>query len=132
MTLTTELTTAANKTGRKSWLDENRVEVEARLKLKQEQMLDQVAGSLTTTAGVKSEPAEVLTRSKAAALNQTTFRLGSEGNHRSYSNVFNSNNLALNRHQHAEERDKKRHLSHKFSLTPASEFKWIQTPSSEF
>lgn len=37
-----ELTTAANKTGRKSWLEDNRIEVEARLKLKQEQMLDQV------------------------------------------------------------------------------------------
>lgn len=42
MNLTMELTTAANKTGRKSWLEDNRIEVEARLKLKQEQMLDQV------------------------------------------------------------------------------------------
>ncbi|XP_022696586.1 nucleosome-remodeling factor subunit NURF301-like isoform X2 [Varroa jacobsoni] len=127
MNLTMELTTAANKTGRKSWLEDNRIEVEARLKLKQEQMLDQVAGSLTAT--VKSESAEVQTRSKTAALNQTSFRLGSEANFRNYSNSFSSNTLALNRHQHAEERDKKRHLSHKFSLTPASEFKWISTSS---
>ena len=32
--------------------------------------------------------------------------------------------MALNKHQHNEERDKKRFLSHKFSLTPLSEFKW--------
>ncbi|OQR69524.1 nucleosome-remodeling factor subunit NURF301-like, partial [Tropilaelaps mercedesae] len=127
MNLTMELTTAANKSGRKSWLEDNRIDVGARLKLKQEQMLDQVTGSLS--ASVKSELAEVQTRSKTAALSQTSFRLGSEGSFRNYSNSFNSNILALNRHQHAEERDKKRHLSHKFSLTPASEFKWIQTSS---
>lgn len=80
---------------------------------------------------MKSEPAEVLTRSKTAALSQTSFRLGGEGSFRSYNNLFNSNTLALNRHQHAEERDKKRHLSHKFSLTPASDFKWVQATGGQ-
>ncbi|KAI4798013.1 hypothetical protein KUCAC02_024701, partial [Chaenocephalus aceratus] len=32
--------------------------------------------------------------------------------------------LALNKHQHREDHDKRRHLSHKFSLTMAAEFKW--------
>lgn len=52
------------------------------------------------------------------------FKLGMESNYKSYNNQFTSNTLALNKHQHAEDRDKKRHLSHKFSLTSASDFKW--------
>lgn len=51
------------------------------------------------------------------------FKLGMEGSYRSFANQYNSNTLALNKHQHAEDRDKRRHLSHKFSLTAASEFK---------
>ncbi|XP_074602431.1 nucleosome-remodeling factor subunit NURF301-like [Brevipalpus obovatus] len=50
------------------------------------------------------------------------FKLGMEG--KTYVNIFSANTLALNRHQLLEERDKKRHLSHKFSLTPLSEFRW--------
>ncbi|RWS05843.1 nucleosome-remodeling factor subunit BPTF-like protein, partial [Dinothrombium tinctorium] len=52
------------------------------------------------------------------------FKLGLEGSVFSYKNKFTSNHLALNKHQHQEERDKKRFMSHKFSLTTASEFKW--------
>ncbi|NXU62317.1 BPTF factor, partial [Horornis vulcanius] len=37
------------------------------------------------------------------------FKLGQEGKYR---------------HQHREDHDKRRHLSHKFCLTPAGEFKW--------
>ena len=39
-------------------------------------------------------------------------------------NQYSSNPLALNKLQHAEDRDKKRYLSHKFSLTQAADFKW--------
>lgn len=77
---------------------------------------------------VKEEPVEMQTRSKTAAQSQTPFKLGSEGSFKTYSKVYTNHMLALNKHQHAEERDKKRHLSHKFSLTPASEFKWISVP----
>ena len=59
---------------------------------------------------------------KEAVQRGILFKLGMEG--RNFINTFNTNPLALNKHQHAEERDKKRHLSHKFSLTTASEFKW--------
>lgn len=52
------------------------------------------------------------------------FILGLEGNFKTYVNQYSTNNLALNKPQHNEDRDKKRYLSHKFSLTPASEFKW--------
>ncbi|KAH9489881.1 hypothetical protein Btru_044487 [Bulinus truncatus] len=52
------------------------------------------------------------------------FKLGSEGSYKQYQNQYTTNTLALNKHQHNEERDKKRHLSHKFSLTQNSEFKW--------
>lgn len=52
------------------------------------------------------------------------FKLGQEGKYRVYQNQYSTNTLALNKHQHREDYDKKRHLSHKFSLTTASEFKW--------
>ncbi|GIX97254.1 nucleosome-remodeling factor subunit NURF301 [Caerostris darwini] len=66
------------------------------------------------------------TRSKSStsSTGPTLFKLGMETNGKGYSNQFTTNTLALNKHQHAEDRDKKRHLSHKFSLTSASEFKW--------
>nr|XP_033945867.1 nucleosome-remodeling factor subunit BPTF-like isoform X1 [Pseudochaenichthys georgianus] len=52
------------------------------------------------------------------------FKLGQEGKYRVYHNQFSTNVLALNKHQHREDHDKRRHLSHKFSLTMAAEFKW--------
>ncbi|XP_064622398.1 nucleosome-remodeling factor subunit BPTF-like isoform X2 [Lineus longissimus] len=55
------------------------------------------------------------------------FKLGMEGNYKQYVNQYSTNNLALNKHQHNEDRDKRRYLSHKFSLTPASDFKWNGT-----
>lgn len=47
-----------------------------------------------------------------------------EGGFKTYVNQYNVNPIALNKPQRNEDRDKKRHLSHKFSLTPASDFKW--------
>ncbi|XP_061568415.1 nucleosome-remodeling factor subunit BPTF isoform X2 [Cololabis saira] len=52
------------------------------------------------------------------------FKLGQEGKYRVYHNQYSTNLLALNKHQHREDHDKRRHLSHKFSLTTTSEFKW--------
>ncbi|KAK0136023.1 Nucleosome-remodeling factor subunit BPTF [Merluccius polli] len=52
------------------------------------------------------------------------FRLGQEGKYRVYHNQYSTNVLALNKHQHREDHDKRRHLSHKFSLTAAADFKW--------
>uniref|UniRef100_A0A8C6V869 Bromodomain PHD finger transcription factor n=1 Tax=Neogobius melanostomus TaxID=47308 RepID=A0A8C6V869_9GOBI len=52
------------------------------------------------------------------------FKLGQEGKYRVYQNQYSTNLLALNKHQHREDYDKRRHLSHKFSLTTAAEFKW--------
>ncbi|XP_025083493.1 nucleosome-remodeling factor subunit BPTF-like isoform X4 [Pomacea canaliculata] len=69
-----------------------------------------------------------ITRSKTLSSSSIAvsqyFRLGMEGGYKSYQNQYSTNPLALNKHQHNEERDKRRHLSHKFSLTQASEFKW--------
>ena len=50
--------------------------------------------------------------------------VGQECSFKDYINQYSTNNLALNKHQHNEDRDRRRYLSHKFSLTPASEFKW--------
>uniref|UniRef100_A0A8C4HR60 Bromodomain PHD finger transcription factor n=1 Tax=Dicentrarchus labrax TaxID=13489 RepID=A0A8C4HR60_DICLA len=52
------------------------------------------------------------------------FKLGQEGKYRVYHNQYSSNAVALNKHQHREDHDKRRHLSHKFCMTPAGEFKW--------
>lgn len=53
------------------------------------------------------------------------FRLGDDEEFKNYVNQYVTNVIALNKPQRNEERDKKRHLSHKFSLTTASEFKWV-------
>ncbi|XP_061191322.1 nucleosome-remodeling factor subunit BPTF-like isoform X2 [Saccostrea echinata] len=70
-----------------------------------------------------------VTRSKSALMTHQSvyFKLGMENNFKTYQNQYSSNPLALNKHQHNEERDKRRYLSHKFSLTQLSEFKWNGT-----
>lgn len=70
-----------------------------------------------------------LTRLKAQQIATGTymFKLGMENSFKNYVNQYSSNVAALNKPQRNEERDKKRHLSHKFSLTQASEFKWVGT-----
>uniref|UniRef100_A0A8C8EZN2 Bromodomain PHD finger transcription factor n=1 Tax=Oncorhynchus tshawytscha TaxID=74940 RepID=A0A8C8EZN2_ONCTS len=52
------------------------------------------------------------------------FKLGQEGKYRVYHNQYSGNTLALNKPQHREDLDKRRHLSHKFCMTPAGDFKW--------
>ncbi|GAB1859808.1 Nucleosome-remodeling factor subunit NURF301 [Camponotus japonicus] len=68
-----------------------------------------------------------LTRQKAHQIASGThlFKLGMDNNFKSYVNQYSNNPTALNKMQRNEERDKKRHLSHKFSLTQVSEFKWV-------
>ena len=68
-----------------------------------------------------------LTRLKAQQIATGTFlfKLGMENGFKTYTNHYSTNPAALNKPQRNEERDKKRHLSHKFSLTPAAEFKWM-------
>lgn len=70
-----------------------------------------------------------ITRQKAHQIASGThlFKLGMDNTYKSYVNQYSTNTIALNKSQRNEERDKKRHLSHKFSLTPASEFKWVGT-----
>lgn len=67
-----------------------------------------------------------LTRHKINQISSGTllFKLGMENTFKQYVNQFTTNPIALNKPQKNEERDKKRYLSHKFSLTQASEFKW--------
>lgn len=68
-----------------------------------------------------------LTRNKVNQINNGTlyFKLGMENAFKNYVNHYVTNVSALNKPQRNEERDKKRHLSHKFSLTTASECKWM-------
>lgn len=55
-----------------------------------------------------------------------------ENGFKTYVNQYSTNIAALNKQQRNEERDKKRYLSHKFSLTQASEFKWAGSYYGEF
>lgn len=64
-----------------------------------------------------------MTRLKNLNLN-CPFKLGHEQTFKTYVNQYATNVYALNKPQRNEDRDKKRPLSHKFSLTQASEFKW--------
>lgn len=64
-----------------------------------------------------------MTRLKNANLN-CPFKLGHEQTFKTYVNQYTTNVYALNKPQRNEDRDKKRPLSHKFSLTDASAFKW--------
>ncbi|XP_058053508.1 nucleosome-remodeling factor subunit NURF301 [Anopheles bellator] len=88
------------------------------------------SASLTATngaAGTTAEGIDRLTRQKLTQLSNGTlhFKLGMENGYKNYVNQYTINPIALNKPQRNEERDKKRHLSHKFSLTQASEFKWL-------
>lgn len=64
-----------------------------------------------------------MTRLKNLNLN-CPFKLGHEQTFKTYTNQYTTNVYALNKPQRNEDRDKKRPLSHKFSLTDASQFKW--------
>lgn len=73
-----------------------------------------------------AKPSAEDTRASSVAKANAPFRLGEEGSFRRYVNEFTINPLALNKQQHAEERDKRRYLQHKFSLalTGELEFRW--------
>lgn len=75
----------------------------------------------------KEDDESRLTRNKLTQISNGTlhFKLGMENGFKSYVNQYSINPIALNKPQRNEDRDKKRHLSHKFSLTQASEFKWL-------
>lgn len=67
-----------------------------------------------------------LTRFKAQHIAAGTYlyKLGMDNGFKTYVNQYSSNPTALNKIQKNEERDKKRNMSHKFSLTGPGEFKW--------
>lgn len=80
------------------------------------------------TGALQTKPNGKPTDAKLAVTNANLlFKLGMENTYKSYVNQFTTSSIALNKPQRNEERDKKRHLSHKFSLTTASEFKWSGT-----
>lgn len=70
---------------------------------------------------------ERVTRLKSNQISNGTylFKLGNENSFKSYVNQYTCNPLALNKPQRNEERDKKRYISHKFSLSSGQEFKWV-------
>ncbi|XP_061383431.1 nucleosome-remodeling factor subunit NURF301 isoform X4 [Danaus plexippus] len=73
------------------------------------------------------EITERVTRLKSNQISNGTylFKLGNENSFKTYVNQYTSNPLALNKPQRNEERDKKRYISHKFSLSSGQEFKWV-------
>ncbi|XP_077575012.1 nucleosome-remodeling factor subunit BPTF-like isoform X2 [Stigmatopora nigra] len=84
-------------------------------------------GKEILVVNAQGDVTRVSTRTKDVVMKGTIcqyFKLGQEGKYRVYHNQYSTNTLALNKHQHREDHDKRRHLSHKFCLTPAGEFKW--------
>nr|XP_039255576.1 nucleosome-remodeling factor subunit BPTF-like [Styela clava] len=77
-----------------------------------------------TPVTIKEEPKpkKILTHDEEA---ESYFRLGEDKAYRQYVNHYTENNLALNKLQHKEERDRERYLSYKFSLFGEGQFKWI-------
>ena len=53
------------------------------------------------------------------------YRLGQEGTYRKYVNQYTTVSHALSRSQAKEDTEKKTRLSHKFSLTDVSTYKWM-------
>ncbi|XP_046913050.2 nucleosome-remodeling factor subunit NURF301 E(bx) [Dermatophagoides farinae] len=81
------------------------------------------------TVIVVADNEKTLTRTQRRALPATyfevnLFNLGFEGNYRNYQNIYSLIPMALSRNQVQDDRDRRRHLSHKFSLTPMSDLKW--------
>ena len=72
---------------------------------------------------------ERMTRSTLQQISSGTlyFKLGQENTFRSYINQYTTNPAALSKVQANDERTKRTHMSHKFSLTDAATFKWIGT-----
>ncbi|XP_065360570.1 nucleosome-remodeling factor subunit NURF301 isoform X2 [Calliphora vicina] len=124
----TETLTNEYKHNKKSY-----IEIENELLAKDDKMIgDKEAGEDDIMDGAediesKLPENKIITRQKSLQLLNGTlnFRLGMENTFKSYINQYTSNVIALNKPQRNEERDKRRHLSHKFSLTTASEFKWM-------
>lgn len=90
-----------------------------------EELRKKSLGALLNREDDKDESRMTRLKSTQIANGTYLFKLGMENSFKMYVNQFTTNVIALNKPQRNEERDKKRHLSHKFSLTPASEFKWI-------
>ncbi|XP_068630011.1 nucleosome-remodeling factor subunit NURF301 isoform X2 [Battus philenor] len=80
-----------------------------------------------STPKKSDEVNERVTRLKSNQISNGTylFKLGNENSFKTYINQYTNNALALNKPQRNEERDKKRYISHKFSLSSGQEFKWI-------
>lgn len=73
------------------------------------------------------EVSERVTRLKSNQISNGSylFKLGNENSFKNYVNQYSINPLALNKPQRNEERDKKRYMAHKFSLSSGQEFKWV-------
>ena len=53
------------------------------------------------------------------------FHSGMEGSCFTYENHYSTNSLSLSRHLYIEEKEKRRHLSYKFSIPLTGEFHWV-------
>ncbi|XP_075160179.1 nucleosome-remodeling factor subunit NURF301 E(bx) isoform X2 [Haematobia irritans] len=119
----TETLTNEQKQNKKSYLD---IEIENINTNKEVQSSNVDSGDDIVESTTTLLDGKVLTRQKSQQANSIQyFKLGMENTFKTYVNQYTSNPIALNKPQRNEERDKRRHLSHKFSLTTASEFKWM-------
>jgi len=106
-------------------VDEVKPAVEVKIEPKDIEPLVKTSILPRIAAKSKSLNLEVDSEERVTRLRSTgLYKLGQEGNFKNYVNRYSTDLLALSKNQHAEERDRRRVLSHKFSLTQASECKW--------
>ncbi|XP_067647631.1 nucleosome-remodeling factor subunit NURF301 isoform X2 [Eurosta solidaginis] len=124
MKLTESITKEHNKYQRLSYIDEENKQTWALMRgTNDEEDVDISENDISGGGGDNKMMTRLKTSQNTNELSH--FKLGMEHGFKNYINQYTSNPIALNKPQRNEERDKRRHLSHKFSLTTASEFKWI-------
>ncbi|XP_030568428.1 nucleosome-remodeling factor subunit NURF301 isoform X3 [Drosophila novamexicana] len=123
----TESLTNEHKHNKRTLLDLEQEATQELLEKKPADTLAEESDDQAAEIAKKAEENKMVTRQKTNQLNSGTlyFKLGMEQGFKNYVNQYATNPIALNKPQRNEERDKRRHLSHKFSLTTASDFKWI-------
>ena len=106
--------------------------LERRVKIPFIQQLRNVIIFFQQTIIVKPPPEALLgprysTRRTLQAMEEGTlfYKLGQEAAYKQYINQFTNNPHALSKVQANEERVKRTHMSHKFSLTDVSTFRWM-------
>uniref|UniRef100_H2ZQ16 Uncharacterized protein n=1 Tax=Ciona savignyi TaxID=51511 RepID=H2ZQ16_CIOSA len=76
---------------------------------------------------VSDKPADNAETTPTPVKHKGPFRLGEDEGYKHYTNYYVENVLALNKYQHKEEKDRDRHVGHKYAVNSAIGFEWAGT-----